>query len=63
MSNSYNTVNTDNPARKPFLGREQMARIDALFPSRVLGPDASDSKLRDYMGERKVIETLRSFSR
>jgi len=62
-ANSYNTTSTDNPARTPFLSREQMARIDVLFPARVLGPDVADSKLRDYMGERKVIEVLRSFSR
>lgn len=49
--------------RNPFLSQEQMQNIDRLFPHKVLGADVPVEKLREYMGERKVLEILRSYVR
>lgn len=49
--------------RDAFLSPEQMGIIDRMFPHRILGADVPVEKLREYMGERKVIEHLRTFVR
>lgn len=47
----------------PILSRQQLQSIEDLFPHRVITHTASEAELREYMGVRKVIETLRRYTR
>ena len=41
---------------KALFTREQANALRKVFPARVLNDTTSEAKLRDYMGEQKVVQ-------